>query len=355
MNLAVDCHMVASPIAGDAGNGRYAAALVRSLARTGTPGDWVSALVTGTAAAEAVGPGVAPVLVHASGVRRLIASADEALRAMGADVGVFTYVAPVRTRVPILVAVHDPTFVTNPEWLGRRARWVLNTAGLHSAREAAGVLALSATAKADICAALGLDPDRVHVVSPFPAPAFHPADGAADRVRVRWGVSRYVLAVGDVGPRKNLGSLAAAMRLLGDPGLELVLVGRPGVQGESILADVRARWLGAVTDEELADLYRAAAVTAHPSRYEGFGLTVLEALACGSPVVAAAAGALPEVVGDAGILVAPEPAPLAEGLRAALEPGTADGLRTAGPVRAARFTPQAMGEAAWDAAHAVAR
>ena len=93
-----------------------------------------------------------------------------------------------------------------------------------------------------------------------------------------------------------------------------------------------------MADAELADLYRAAAVTAHPARYEGFGLTVLEALACASPVVAAATGALPEVVGDAGVLVAPDPGSIAEGLRAALEPATAARLREAGPERAARYS-----------------
>jgi glycosyltransferase involved in cell wall biosynthesis len=128
-----------------------------------------------------------------------------------------------------------------------------------------------------------------------------------------------------------------------------VVVGRPGHRGRDIVAASGGRWLGAVPDEELADLYRAAAVTCHPSRYEGFGLTVLEALACGSPVVASRRGAIPEVAGDAALLVEPEPEALAEGLRAALEPATAARLREAGPARAARYTPQEMGRAGWAA------
>jgi glycosyltransferase involved in cell wall biosynthesis len=268
---------------------------------------------------------------------------------------VFSYVAPPRPPCPILLAVHDPTFLTNPEWLGRRARWVLGSLGVRSARRAQAVLTLSRTAKTDVCAALGLDPARVHVVTPYADPVFTERRGAAERVLARWALDRYVLTVGDIGPRKNLEALGEAVAMLDEPGLELVVVGRSGVEGDAILASTRARWLGPVSDEELADLYSAAAVTAHPARYEGFGLTVLEAMSCASPVVVADSGALPEVVGDAGIVVAPDAAALAEGIRAALEPATADRLREMGPARAARYSRQAMGDAAWSAIGTVTR
>jgi glycosyltransferase involved in cell wall biosynthesis len=104
-----------------------------------------------------------------------------------------------------------------------------------------------------------------------------------------------------------------------------------------------------VGDEDLADLYRAAAVTCYPSLYEGFGLPVLEAMACGSPVVASARGAIPEVAADAALLVAPSADGIAEGLRAALEPAVADRLRAAGPARAAAYSPEGMGRAGWAA------
>ncbi|HWH13160.1 MAG TPA: glycosyltransferase, partial [Miltoncostaeaceae bacterium] len=97
----------------------------------------------------------------------------------------------------------------------------------------------------------------------------------------------------------------------------------------------------------LADLYAAAAVTAFPSLHEGFGLPALEALACGSPLVVSDRGALPEVVGDAALVAPPTARALADALRAALEPATADRLRAAGPARAARYSPAAMGDAAW--------
>jgi glycosyltransferase involved in cell wall biosynthesis len=168
-------------------------------------------------------------------------------------------------------------------------------------------------------------------------------------VRERFGLDRYCLAVGDLGPRKNLVGLGEAMRLLRDAGLTLALVGKPGPNGARIARDSGGMWLGHVGDRDLADLYRAAAVTAYPSLYEGFGLPVVEAMACGSPVVASNRGALPEVAGDGAILVEPHPAGIAEGIRAALEPATADRLRAAGPARAAHYTAAAMGDAAWAA------
>ena len=194
-----------------------------------------------------------------------------------------------------------------------------------------------------------MPPSKGRVVRPHPDAASHPAEGAADRVFARFGLERYCLAVGDLGPRKNLGALGAAVRHLGDRDLTLALVGKPGPDGERIARESGGRWLGHVDDEDLADLYRAAAVTAYPSLYEGFGLPVVEAMACGSPVVASDRGAIPEVAGDAAILVEPSPRGIAEGIRRALDPLEAARLRDAGPVRAAHYSAQAMGTAAWAA------
>ena len=152
-----------------------------------------------------------------------------------------------------------------------------------------------------------------------------------------------MLAVGDLGPRKNLTALGAAVGGLGDRDLVLALVGKPGRGGERIAAESGGRWLGHVSDADLADLYRAAAVTAYPSLYEGFGLPVVEAMACGSPVVASDRGAIPEVAGDAAILVEPSARGIALGLRAALDPEVAARLRAAGPVRAGAYTPGGHG------------
>jgi glycosyltransferase involved in cell wall biosynthesis len=348
---AVDCHMVGQPTAGDAGNGRYAAALVRAMAETAGAGDAVASLVASPEAANELGE-LGPVAgVPAADVARLARAASRALVDLGADAAAFTYVSPGWSPCPVLLAVHDATFMTNPEWLGVRARTVLRGLVPRSARRAAAVLALSETAAGDVADALRLPRAKVRVVSPYPDRAFGPREGAAERVRERFGLERYCLAVGDLGPRKNLGALGRAVRELREPGLELALVGRPGPGGERIAAEAGGRWLGRVDDEALADLYRAAAVTAYPSLYEGFGLPVVEAMACGSPVVASDRGAIPEVAGDAAVLVEPSAAGIAAGLRQALDPAVAARLRAAGLARAARYTPEAMGRAAWAAVH----
>ena len=352
--VAIDCHMVGQSAAGDAGNGRYARTLVAAMAATADGGDEVASLVAtpeGTRALERLGPTRG---VPSADVARLARAAPRALVDLDADAAVFTYVSPGWTPCPILLAVHDTSFMTHPEWLGARARAVLRGLVPRSARKAARVLALSETAARAVAVALRIDPGKVRVVSPHPDPAFTAADGAADRVRRRFGLERYVLAVGDLGPRKNLTALGAAVGGLGDPDLVFALVGRPGKGGERIAADTGGRWLGHVSDADLADLYRAAAVTGYPSLYEGFGLPVVEAMACGSPVVASDRGAIPEVAGDAAILVEPSARGIALGLRAALDPEVAARLRAAGPVRAGAYTQEGMGRAAWAAAREAA-
>jgi glycosyltransferase involved in cell wall biosynthesis len=355
MRIAVDCHMVAQPTAGDAGNARYAEQLVSALVTTAGPGDDVWALIAHPAATGRLAVGANHAGVPTADVPRLAWGAPRILATLAAQAAVFTYVAPLRAPCPVMLAVHDVSFLSHPEWLPARARTILRSLCPPAARRAGAVLALSQTAKAEIVAALRIPAERVVVVSPAPAEVFAVRPQAVERVAARFGLGRYVLAVGDLGPRKNLGALADAMRRLADPTLELALVGRAGPGAREILGQTRARWLGHVSDAELADLYGAATVTAFPSLHEGFGLPAVEAMACGSPLVASNRGALPEVVGDAGLVVAPTADGLADGLRAALEPSTSSRLREAGPARAAVYSSQAMGQAAWAAARQVHR
>ncbi len=133
------------------------------------------------------------------------------------------------------------------------------------------------------------------------------------------------------------------------PGLELALVRRPALGGEQIIQGANARWLGRVSDDELADLYRAATVVAVPSLGEGFGLPILEAMACGAPTVASNRGAIPEIAGEGALVAEPTPDALADAIREALDPIVADRLRAAGPAQAGTFTPEAMGRAGWHA------
>jgi glycosyltransferase involved in cell wall biosynthesis len=261
----------------------------------------------------------------------------------------FHYVTPLRAQCPLLVVVHDVSFRTHPEWLDSRARMLLNGLVPRSIRASRLVIAVSNTAKGDMVDAFGVDPDRVRVVRTHPDPIFTPRADADRRVGDRFGLNRFVLAVGDLNPRKNLPALADAVRRLDDPSLELALVGRPGRDGEAILAECRGRWLGEVTDDELADLYSAATAMCYPSLYEGLGIPVLEAMACGAPVVASRRGAIPEAAGEGAILVEPTVEAIAEGLRAVMEPATGERLRTAGQAQAAMFSEAATGTAGWAA------
>lgn len=356
MRVVVDCHMAAATRAGDAGNGRYAVRLARALAATAAPGDDAWALVARADAIPLLGRDVRHAGTPANDVRRLLWATPRTLRTLSASVGVFTYVSPLRGPTPTALCIHDASFVTHPEWLSPKAAAMLRVMVPRSAARSDVVLALSHTARAEIIEVLGIDEAMVRVVSPDVDARFRPDETAAARVHERFGVARYCLAVGDVGPRKNLSVLREAFRALDDSDLELVIVGAAGRSASRLLGPhPRMRWLGRVSDDELADLYAGATLTAFPSLHEGFGMPAAEALASGSPLVVSDRGALPEVVGGAALVAAPTPAAFAEAMRAALEPATADRLRAAGPVRAAQFTRTAMGAQAWQALREVAR
>jgi glycosyltransferase involved in cell wall biosynthesis len=213
-------------------------------------------------------------------------------------------------------------------------------------------------ATADALAEHGFEPERVHVAhhgAPTPLPAA-PVREAARRASL--GLDRaYVLSVGTVEPRKGLDVTVAALRALRDRGHDLVLavVGPPGWGQVPELDEPWVFRLGGVDEPTLAALYRGAAVLAQSSRWEGFGLPVLEAMAHGCPVVAADAASLPEIVGPAAPLVpVGEPEALAEALAAVVsDPTVRSGLVVSGLARAATFTWAASAAAhrrAYDAA-----
>jgi alpha-1,3-rhamnosyl/mannosyltransferase len=180
----------------------------------------------------------------------------------------------------------------------------------------------------DVLATLGLDPARVHVAAPGVGADFGP-DGA----RAELG-GAYVLTVATLEPRKNLGVLL-------DAGIDsLVVAGQPGW---GRLPHV-GRHLGYVPDDELARLYRGADVFVYPSQFEGFGIPLLEAMACGVPVVASSHPSLDEAAGDAALRVDPDD-PAA--WRAAVDEARSrrDELVALGHAHAAHFTTRAMGEA----------
>jgi glycosyltransferase involved in cell wall biosynthesis len=356
MRVAVDAHAVAQPTAGDAGNARWIENLIHALVATATPTDDVVAMIAHDQARERIDPAVPLIEVTDRNVPRLLHGAPRAMEAARAHVGVFNYVVPFRGKTPSAVVVHDAAFVTNPEWFSKRDRLMLGQLVPRAIRRADVVIGVSHAEAAEITDTFGIDPAKVHVVRTYPAPVFtpDPTGAAADRVFARFGLRRFVLAVGDIHPRKNISALAQAIRLIGDRDLELALVGRPALGGEQIVRGANAHWLGRVDDEQLADLYRAAQVVCVPSLYEGFGLPILEAMACGAPVVASNRGAMPEVAGDGAITTDPTPNALALGIQAALGPTEHERLRLAGVQQAAEFSEAAMGEAGWGALRSVA-
>lgn len=253
---------------------------------------------------------------------------------------------PWRVPVPSVVTIHDLAALLFPGAKPLRVRVSYRTSIPHGVRRATRVMSVSNATAADAERLWGLAPDRVRVVAPGVDPVFGPADRVAARERVArdLGVrAPFVLAVGSLEPRKGLDVLieaAALARARGD-GWQLVLAGRAGHGGHGLV--VRATAAGAlvtggVDEASLLNLYRAADVVAVPSLYEGFGLTPLEAMACGTPaVIAGGSGGLEEVSGAAAVVVARREA---EAWRDALARARADRerLAEAGVAHAAQFT-----------------
>src|SRR5216683_1385734 len=210
---------------------------------------------------------------------------------------------PGRSPVPLVVTLHDliPWAWGGPKMRGERFRFWL---GRRFLRRADLVLAVSQATADDAIRLSRVDPARIRIVPEAAGEEFRPRPGAPDQVLRRWGLkSGYLLFVGALDARKDPDSLLrawrAATKLL--PELELVIVGNPGRQAPRTMGG--AHMLGLVDDAELADLYAAASCLLFPSRYEGFGLPCLEAMACGCPVAAFRNSSVPEVVDDAGVLV----------------------------------------------------
>jgi len=316
------------------GDETYLRGLLQALAEG--PGDLRLAAVTRKP--ELVPEGIEPLELQArSQVLRMAVTLPRLLRRVQPAVAHFLHSLPLGYRGKAVVTVQDLSFERDKSVMGRRDRLIFRRVVPRAARHAARVLTLSELTKRDLVELYGIPEEKIVVTPPGVDPAFTPNGPSPDG-------EPYALFVGALQPRKDPVAAIEALALIGDGAPRLVLVG-PDKGGradaeraaERTGLTERVEFRGHVPREELAALYRGAACLVFPSRYEGFGLPVLEAMASGTPVVTTRTGALPEAAGDAAILVEERnPVALAGGIERAL--ADRERLAAAGLERAARFT-----------------
>jgi glycosyltransferase involved in cell wall biosynthesis len=264
------------------------------------------------------------------------------------------YVLPLAVTSPSVVTIHDCIHLMFPQYLPNRGAYLYARSMMWAAaRRADAILTVSEASKRDILRFFNVRPEKVVVVHNAIDERLWipPAEEDVARVRERYQLEHgFVLYAGNIKPHKNLERLIDAFHEIrrGEfEELKLIIIGdeisklpalRRAVHRHHLHKHVR--FLGYVSDETLAILYRLAAVFVFPSLYEGFGLPPLEAMASGTPVVTSNVSSLPEVTGDAAVLVDPhDTSSIVQGIRSVLsDPALADALRRKGPIRAREFS-----------------
>jgi glycosyltransferase involved in cell wall biosynthesis len=349
LRVGFDAHTVGRQ---QTGNERYAVELARALAAV--PDVDVIAYLDGGAAWPATGgASSAPALsLHRLRLRnrwlRISTELPYRARRDHLDLLHVQYVPPPFTSVPVATLVADLSFIDRPDLLARSSRVRLRLTTRLAAARSAAILVPSSFTRDRLLACYDVDPARVHVTPEGVSPRWSGPESGADLPADL--PARFVLAIGALHPRKNLPRVIQAVAQARSDGageLSLVLVGPdgPGAQEvqrtiDSLGAQAWVRQLGFVGDRSVAALYSRAVAVVHASLYEGFGLPVLEAMAAGAAVVASNTTSMPEVAGDAALLVDPtDVAAIAQAIgRIATDPALRERLVATGRQRAAVFT-----------------
>jgi len=354
------------------GTGVYAAQLAKRLPRIAHPGETVFAWPKDLAVPDQGRRPNATFVArgHAGPLARLRYDqwgirAD--LRALRADV--VHYPANVGCVTPLrnmVVTIHDMTFFLHPEWFRYERAQYYRWAVARSARHAARIIAVSRASANDIVEVLRIPADRIDVVYQGADERFAPAteiERAAARAKYDLP-ERFVLCYGTIEPRKNLGRLIQAWSSIADTvEHDLVIAGRMGWKTQPVVdaADrsphrARIHFPGFVSDDDLPAVIGAADAVALPSLYEGFGIGIVESMACGVPVVTSNISSMPEVAGGAAVLVDPlDVESIADGLRRAIgDAAMRSECITRGRARAKEFSWTKTAEGALRAYRAVA-
>jgi glycosyltransferase involved in cell wall biosynthesis len=350
VRVAFDAHVVGER---ESGNETYAINLLRALVND--PGGNAYQVLTPhpdrLRAVLDLPPAATVVRVRpAASVLRIPVGIPNAVRRQRSEVLHVSYVAPPLVGCPTVVTIHDLSYLAYPRSLSPRARFMLAALVPLSVRRAARIIAVSRFTRDDLVARYRIAGQKIAVIHEAAAPQFRVLDDARSRQLPRGVTEPFVLAVGNLEPRKNLARLIEAFaEVARQPGVtaKLVLVGKAKGESASLARLVeqhglrdRVVFTGFVEEEELVLLYNRAALFIYPSLYEGFGLPPLEAMACGCPVIASNVTAMPEVLGDAALLVEPtSTAAMAEAIGAVLQRAAlAPELRVKGLRQAARYS-----------------
>ena len=229
------------------------------------------------------------------------------------------FIPPLHNKIPAVITIHDLAFLLYPQFVtAASARYYGQVE--EAVRRASRIIAVSQSTRHDIIELLGAPANKIDVIYEAADPMYRPLEQREAREILRKaGIeapAQFILAVGTIEPRKNLKTLIQAYALLREQynhSLPLLLAGSAGWLSDDVHQLVtelglekQVRFLGKTPNQQLLAFYNLATVLAHPARYEGFGLPPLEAMACATPCVCSNAGSLPEVVGDAALLVQPE-------------------------------------------------